>query len=200
MINLKRTASATAVLPVLFLWVFLQCAGDEHHNGREHAGEHHHAETHETAKAHVTDTHSEAHTGHNGKDDHDAGGHEEPGNYGKGMAVTAGDRVKGIQLSPKALRTTGIATAPLSMYRIAGSRYRVPDEALIHYGDRTAVYLLRDGWFMPSHVSAVQETAGVSVITISAVKAADRIVIKKTAIVRLAHLEAFGASGHGHGH
>ena len=168
--NLKQVSSTATALFILCICVLVQCGGDEHHNDRDHAGEHTHAEKHE------------------------------PGNYGKGMAVTVADREKGIQLSLKSLRTTGIATASLSIYRIAGSRYRVPNEALIHYEDRTEIYLLRDGWFMPSPVTAVHETAGISIITISAPKATDRIVIKKTAIVRLAQLEAFGASGHGHGH
>ncbi|HON80631.1 MAG TPA: hypothetical protein PK544_19220 [Spirochaetota bacterium] len=200
MINLKPVESIAAVFLMTFMVVFLQCSGETHHNAPDHKDEPEHAEQHETAKGHDAEQEKEEHTEHHGEDEHEAGSRSEPGNFGKDMAVTAADREKGIQLSPKALRTTGIATTPLSTYRTEGGIFRVPKSAVIHYEEKTAVYILRDGWFLLSPVSGVHEAGNVTIIKIPGAKTTDSIVIKKTAILRLAHLEAFGASGHGHGH
>lgn len=184
---------------MLLLWALVQCGGSRHGN-HEHHGEHrdtaHHKAVRASGAAHPNGLHTDPH----GEEGHGNAGHSIPGNYGRDMAVTAASREKGIQLSPKALRTAGIISAPLGRFRTPAGQYRLPADAVIRYEEHTAVYLLRNGWFTLSPASAGRDTGREILVSVPGASGTDRIVIKNAALVRLAHLEAFGASGHGHGH
>ncbi|MCP4137405.1 MAG: hypothetical protein GY754_40940, partial [bacterium] len=157
-----------------------------------------HDDEHDKEEKHA-DSHKDEH-GHD-NDDHDAeDGHEEQSNVGEGKAVTKADEKLGIQLSDRALKTIGVQTRPVSKIKaLKGNRYQVPAASLVYYEDKAAVYIKRDGWYTLVNCSTV--TSGGKTAIISArLRRNDHLVTAGAALLRLAHLEAFGASGHGHGH
>ena len=137
-----------------------------------------------------------AHEGHD-HSGHDHGGHSHGSvrRTGAGMAVLMASRENGIMLSPRALETIGAEFRPSSGLRAREAVYRVPDDAIVQHLGETELFVRRGNWIRP--VTAARVRGGVES---RMVRPGDEIAIEGAALLRLAYIEAFGASGTGHGH
>lgn len=127
-----------------------------------------------------------------GHDEHEESEEESVGGVGKGNAVTAANEDDGIQLSPKAIETMGIKTAPYS-------KGQIPASALVRYQDNIGVYRLRNDWFKLLPIKIKGQQGDNLTILAADLEPNDQIVIERTGLMRAAELDAFsGEASHGH--
>ncbi len=125
-------------------------------------------------------------------DEHEESEEESLGGVGKNNAVTAADEHDGIRLSPKAIQTLGIKTAPFS-------KGTIPASALVRYQDNIGVYRLRDDWFKLLPVTIKSQQGDSLVIVAEELKRDDQVVVVGTGLMRAAELDAFsGEASHSH--
>lgn len=151
--------------------------------------------------------HDESEKNHNetdGEQDHANHEHNEKSDRAlskDGTAVIRASKKQGIQLSAKAQKTIGIRLQPLTQQKKStGNEYLVPRQSLVYYEHSVGLYLKRGNWFNLQAVTVIRQNKKNIRIKAALLKPGDLIVIKGAPLLRLAHLEAFGASGHGHGH
>lgn len=141
------------------------------------------------------DDHGKEEGGHKEEEGHDE--HEESeegsvGGVGKGNAVTAADENDGIRLSPKAIETMGIKTAPYN-------KGQIPASALVRYQDNIGVYRLRNDWFKLLPIRIKGQQGDILTILAADLEPNDQIVIERTGLMRAAELDAFsGEASHSH--
>ena len=133
---------------------------------------------------------------------HDHGGHDHGGHShgpvrrtGAGMAVLMASRERGIMLSPRALETIGAEFRPSAGLRAREAVYRIPDQAIVEHMGETELFIRRGNWILPVAARRVRGGAQSALV-----RNDDEIAIEGAALLRLAYIEAFGASGTGHGH
>ncbi|KAB2835061.1 MAG: hypothetical protein F9K48_05045 [Candidatus Brocadia sp.] len=164
-------------------------AHDDHKHGQDEEKDDH-KDDHDDHK----DDHGKEEGGHkeDGHDEHEESEEESVGGVGKGNAVTAADENDGIRLSPKAIETMGIKTAPYS-------KGQIPTSALVRYQDNIGVYRLRNDWFKLLPIKIKGQQGNNLTILAADLEPNDQIVIERTGLMRAAELDAFsGEASHGH--
>ena len=200
------------LIAILALGTGLACPGSdghEGHEGHENHEDHDSHEKHESRRgedgpAAEEDRHAEAASA---DDDHDHGhGDESGGSTGLGMAVRAADETTGIELAPAAIARLNIQTTPLRSFQApSNSEFSIPRQALIRYEDRAQIFVQTGTRLRPVDVRVLADSGDrVRIKTsgsadVGGLKNVD-LVTRHAPLVRLAYLEAFGASGSGHGH
>ena len=198
------------VLPALmYIWIpasfalISSCGGDPSKSGseiqsqktEENATERNEASgSEEGHKHHEKDGHgAKAHEVH---DDH--GGHGSSRNAGPDMAVLEAHETKGIRLAHSTVDTCEIGFSTMG----AHDAKNIPPSSRIRTGEATLVYVMEDTYIYPVLMSGTLKGE-----EISALRLRDqvdfsrvRLVVQNSDMVHLALLEAFGASGSGHGH
>ncbi len=143
--------------------------------------------------------------GHGGKDSHESheghdvhGGDGSSRNAGPDMAVLEAHETKGIRLAHSTVDTCEIGFSTMGAY----DAKNIPPSSRIRTGEATLVYVMEDTYIYPVLMSGTLKGE-----EISALRLRDqvdfsrvRLVVQNSDIVHLALLEAFGASGSGHGH
>lgn len=147
------------------------------------------------------DEHKEGeHSGESAGHHEEAEGHEEAErpSVGAGKAVEAADEHDGIKLSEKTIQFFKIR---FEKPAINGQVVTSLPSALIDTVNDTSIYRRRAGWIKEIKVAVINRKLGqFRLIGKEALNPDDEIVVEKAAIVKLAALEASGASGDGHGH
>jgi len=188
--NKQAVYTISIVMVLICALFFFRCKHEEHGS---------HSEDHAVSE-HKDSEHAKEETGHK-DDDGDHDGHDHNESSGTGKAVLKADEKKGIQLSEKALETIGIKVKILSRFRAgAANRYNVPSASLVYYEDKSGIYIRRGPWFNLIDVKIIKKGRKITTIRTSGAAMGDLIVVHGSALMRLAQLEAFGASGHGHVH
>lgn len=130
----------------------------------------------------------------------DGHGHDEDGKSGEKKAVTKADEQKGIQLAHHVGKLLRIKTNPIRAYASGKYTFRVPKTSLVYFEDKTGVYYKRNNWYNLEHVKSYGRKGNTILISTRHLLKTDQLVTIGVPLLRLAHLEAFGASGEGHGH
>lgn len=175
---------------------------DEHNGHDDHNDEAHH-------DGHDDEAHHDDHDGHD-DEHHDHGDHHHaPRSVGEGMAVIAADEELGVELAPAALERLGVRFGFLQDYRRPGGAerdYRVPADCVVFFENDAWIFLRDANRRVRPYSVRVAPRAGTSRdLTIidsnfASSQLQSELVIVAAPLVRLAYLEAFGASGSGHGH
>ncbi len=160
--------------------------GKKHGLNEEHGKDH--DQEHSNKDSHKDEEHSDEH------------GHQEETKFGDGKATTKADEKKGIQLANHVIELLKIETKPLRKYSSAKYDYRVPKSSLVYFEDNVAIYYKRENWYNLRNVKIRSERGSTVLIFTKHLRKTDHLVINGVPLLRLAHLEAFGASGEGHGH
>ncbi|MBX9767200.1 MAG: hypothetical protein K2X47_08015 [Bdellovibrionales bacterium] len=155
-----------------------------------------HGDSHDEAEEHG---HDESKEKHDHEDAHGEDAHEEEArpSVGEGKAVVRADKRQGIQLSEESEKFLEIQYESL---QTRSSGLEVPSAALLYTMNEVGVYRRRDKWLKLVDVKVISSANGKSIVTSPDLRDQDQVVTTGSAIVRLADLEAFGASGDGHGH
>ncbi len=186
----------TNIILLSIILIATGCSKDQHgHDEPKHDS--HKVHDHGSKKHKDHDHGHKKHDDHKG---HDHADHKETSNAGKHLAVTKAVKEIGIQLSAASIKAIKLKTAKLSAYKISKTYFNIPKTALIYYEDKALVYIKRFNWFMQLDARIISKTAHWVTVNLKGIRANDQLVIAATAILRLAYLEAFGASGHGHSH
>ena len=130
-----------------------------------------------------------------GHDDHD--NHGSHNSYGTDMAVLEADEHTGIVLADRAIETCEIRFSDPGQY----GPESIPGEARVYVGYATLVYVQKQSRIFPV---LLEGNPGAKIQALKRPGELDfsnlRLVVKNADLVHLALLEAFGASGSGHGH
>ena len=155
--------------------------------------DHKHVDEHENKSG--SDNHAhEGEESHGGEEAHE----EQRPSVGQGKAVEAADEHQGIKLSEKTIAFFKIRFARPT---IQGKLIQSSPSALIETISNTSIYVRRNGWLKEVKVQVMDRKLGkFQILEGEPMKATDEVVVEKAALVKLAELEAFGASGDGHGH
>jgi len=106
---------------------------------------------------------------------------------GPKMAVVEANLKDGFRLAEKAKKVIGLAVKLLG-----SSPYKIPQSAIVYYGDRIGVYRLRDGWFKLVEIQKVLELNSETTISSSDLKTSDQIAVEGVALLRVSDMDAFG--------
>ena len=161
-------------------------AGHEDHNGHEEHSEHAEHSEHEDQGEH---------DGHHDRHDH----HGAATTSGPGMAVSFADADQGIELVPAAMERLGLEFQPLSSFAADGG-FVVPEEAVVFSERRALIYLRMGERLRPFEVSASADAGKRRIQLNQGVPVDAELVSSGSALLHLAYLTAFGATGSGHGH
>lgn len=162
---------------------------------------------HQEARNHKdTGKHDESHTGH------DEGGHKEDGEhhdkhgggeFGPTHGVRHYNEDKGIVLGKEAIERLGVRFTQVRKLRRRGRYYRLPAQAVIEEENMTGIYVRSPGRQKPrlkfTPVRLIANHGDMATID-ARLNYDQSIVTQSAALVRLAELNAAGASGTGHGH
>jgi hypothetical protein len=133
---------------------------------------------------------------------------EESRNFGPDMAVLAADEESGIELAEAAVKRLEVEFAPLRSFRTADSNneFSIPFAALILFEDAAQVFIRSEKRIRPIRVRIVDQSEARIRIRIAEESFRStthteqaELVVEQAGFVRLAYLEAFGASGSGDG-
>ena len=176
--------------------------GDEHgHEENGHAGhdEEKEAEGHTEAGHAEGDEHGHEKNGHAGHDGEKEGAHEDEksASVGPGLAILEADETRGIKLNEKAVKRLRLEFSPA---RASNKGFEVPSASVIGQRGETLLYVRRDDWLTMVKVEVLSRAKDRAFIKSENLKAEELVVSNNAGLVRLSHLEAFGASGDGHGH
>lgn len=123
---------------------------------------------------------------------------------GPDKAVLEADHDKGFRLSAKALANIGLKSVPA---RGDGTNWIVPRSALVQFQDHTALYRLRDGWFLKLDVNASVKGSE-AVVKTAGLRAGDAVASEGVGLLRATDLDVGGGEddddhdhdeGHDHG-
>lgn len=159
--------------------------------------------THADVRSHEEEEehHDESEDNHDDESEEEHDGHAHSGLSTDKAAVIRASKKLGIQLSGKAQKIIGIKLKPvIHLKESAGHEFLVPRQSLVFYEHAVGLYMKRDNWFNMLNVIVIKQKKNYIHIKAPLLRRRDFIVIKGVPLLRLAHLEAFGASGHGHGH
>jgi hypothetical protein len=178
----------------LAAFVSLPVWADDDHDHKEEATDHKHEEKREHSEekheySEEKDEHGHAH----GEEAHEE---EASPSVGPGKAIEEANETRGIRLSEKALKRLKLGRKLISG---ASSLLNVPKTALVLERGQSFVYVERDGWLTRVLVT-ISKSDSLSAHVKGDLKNGETVITEGSGLVRLAHLEAFGASGDGHGH
>lgn len=113
---------------------------------------------------------------------------------GPDKAVLEANHDEGFRLAEKAVANLGLKWAPA---KGEGGSWTVPRSALVQFQDHTALYRLRDGWFLRLDVSAVTKGAEATVKT-AGLRAGDSVVTEGVGLLRATDLDVEGGEDDDH--
>ncbi len=120
---------------------------------------------------------------------------------GKEFAVVRADKTEGIQLSETARINIGLKKGQyMPRYRRGYNYYLLPAQSLLFFENQTAVYVARNHWLRMIHVKILKKYKDSYLVQCRYFRSQDRLIVAGLALLRLTHLDAFGASGNGHSH
>lgn len=120
---------------------------------------------------------------------------------GPDNAITEANPKHGIKIRPEIWEDLGLKTRTLSLFRKKEKQYRIPTAAIVEFENKNIVYLLsEDRWIKEIRVQVIRKDSGYVLAEFSPLRPDDQIFTSGLSVVRLSYLEAFGASGSGHGH
>ncbi len=198
----KNNIAITVLITSLFF--FGACI--QKHDDHQHEGDSDHKKEmadkdHAGHKVHDDD---DKHAEHDDLDkeekhpEHDKHGHSDVSTK---KAVIKTDEKKGIQLSPEAEKTIGLKMVPLNRYNAGGKkRFKIPASSLVRHEFDRSCYLQSGPWYRPEKIRILENRKGFLQVEIPGARNKDKLVVAGAPLLRLSYLEAFGASGHGHGH
>ncbi len=169
-------------------------AGHEGEKEGEHAGESHSEAGHSEGDEHGHD--EKGHAGH-GEEKEGAHGDEKSASVGPGLAILEAHETRGIKLNEKAAKRLRLEFSPA---RASNKGFEVPSASVIGQRGENLLYVKRDDWLTMVKVEVLSRTKDRAFIKSENLKAEEQVVSHNAGLVRLSHLEAFGASGDGHGH
>lgn len=167
--------------------------GDYSHNHADEEGHNHgHEHKGEKSKGHDHDDEHE-------KDGDSHGHHDEVEKFGEGKAITAVvNEGESFSLSPKAEQTLGITYGTVKSVGVG--LFQVPIQSLVEYQEKIGIYVKRNKWLTLVSVSIKRKDSDHYFVSSQSLTDNETIVIQKTGLVRVAHLEASGQGGQGHAH
>ena len=115
-------------------------------------------------------------------------------------AVTKADEQKGIKLASHSINLLKIKTVLLQKFATNQYVYQIPKSSLVYFEDKVGIYYKRGEWYNLKGVKIHSNTGSTVAISTKYLLNIDQLVVSGVPLLRLAHLEAFGASGEGHGH
>lgn len=134
--------------------------------------------------------------GHQESEEH---GHESS-KFGEGKAIT---EVKGegkaFKLSDRAERVMEIKAHTFRGNESKGV-FTIPLAALVEFQDEQGIFVRRDGWYTLVEVKVIKNEKDLVTIQSHDLSLADEIITGGVPLLRVAHLEASGKGGEGHGH
>lgn len=121
-------------------------------------------------------------------------------NAGPQYAVLTANQEKGIQLSEQSLKICGIRFAAPGKYK-----GNFPASSLVHVSGLQLVYVRKGDWIFPVNLgNSTHSQSAEEIPSLRQAAAVDwdqsELAVENVDIIHLALLEAFGASGSGHGH
>lgn len=119
--------------------------------------------------------------------------------FGPGKGVIEYEADRGIVLDPLAFKRLQVALTPVSSLQRKGTHWVVPQSALIEDENDKGVYIKSGKWLQFVPVKLISKKTMTAEVSGPFLKA-EAIVTQSAALVRLAELNAAGASGEGHGH
>lgn len=186
----NKSLLSIAFLVSLFLFACGGSDSSEEKNESQHRSESQATHNEQQAEKEHDENHGEGHEG--SSENHEE--HEESG--AKSKYVQA-DEKRGVRLDPVILKQFAIETARLKP--LSKRNFQVPISSLVSFEQSTGVYILRNGWYNLLPVRILKKSNRRAIIQ-GRILPGDRVVIRGAGMLRLIHLEAFGASGEGHGH
>ena len=105
---------------------------------------------------------------------------------------------KGFKLSAKAIKLMQIETVPIKAQRPI--EFSIPNSALVRYGEKYGVYKFDGEHFELINLTNIKKKKSVFTSKTEFLKAGDLIAVKGVPLLRVAHLQASGQGGEGHGH
>ena len=199
--HIRNIYIITLIFFIIIFWVGCKKEGHSQkdeiidHSGHSQKDDHSSKEDHKDHDDHSSKEDHKDHDDHSSEEDHKIK------NFGKNMAVLNADENKGIQLSKEAIKTIALVEKKLSRYSLKKKNtYRIPINSLIFYENNVGIYLKRDKWYTFHEIRIVKRDNKNAHIVLTGKYDKAMLIIEGCALLRLAHLEAFGASGDGHGH
>lgn len=192
---------------LLFTFFLVQQSHANPHQ-KTHKEKHEDHESLDPHEQHESDDHDhqkslneEKHGDHEHSEEGHGSEHEEENspNVGPEKAVTFASEKLGIKLSDVATKNIGIEVSKISQH---GDYFSVPLSAFIFNKDKVGIYRKRDSLYKLIEVQLKKE-GGQSLIkpqNPSDLSPGEEIVINGVGLLRIAELQSFGASGHGHAH
>ncbi|MEQ8353885.1 MAG: hypothetical protein RH862_20570 [Leptospiraceae bacterium] len=174
----------------------------EHANANSQSGHSEsHAEegTHDHGAPEESDSqHSEESSSNHTHNETDSSGSNQ--NAGPQYAVLKANQEKGIQLSEQSLKICGIRFAAPGKYK-----GNFPASSLVHVSGLQLVYVRNGDWIFPVNLgNSTHSQSAEEIPSLRKAAAVDwdqsELAVENVDIIHLALLEAFGASGSGHGH
>ena len=138
----------------------------------------------------------EKHTGHDHGSE-DAHADEKSASVGPGLAILEAHETRGIRLNEKAVKRLKLE---FSRVDATPKGFEVPNGSIIGQRGETLIYVQRNDWLTMVKVDVISRSKDRAFIKSENLKNDEKVVSSNAGLVRLSHLEAFGASGDGHGH
>ncbi len=165
-----------------------QQAGDEHQAGKEDEHGSDKAESHDEEEGHA----------HEEKDEH---GHEEEGHgenraVGPDKGITEANEKLGFRLSAEAVKNFGITTKDVS----GPGTFTLPRSSIFFGLQERNIYRIRNGFYQRIDFVTLSKSFSQLTISVSDLKAGDKIVLSGLGFLRIAEIAAFGGIGEGHAH
>ena len=153
----------------------------EHDNHKE-SGEHDEHDKHAKHDDH----------GDHGEDHHDHGSSKA---IGESKAITEVDEVKGLKLSPEAIKTMKIRLTPANRGTLM-----IAKSTLVTSKNIKGVYRFRDGFFKFLQASSVKEVNNKYKIKVKGITSGDQIVTNGLGLLRVSDIYSTDKSEYGHSH
>ncbi len=102
------------------------------------------------------------------------------------------------EISKKAEITLGIKTNEI--ISLGRNLFEVPSQSIVYFGENKGIYLYDGRHYQLIKILIKKSKKSVVKIESSELKKGDKIVTKGVPLLRVAHLQASGQGGEGHGH
>ena len=131
---------------------------------------------------------------------HENESHSSEGNAGKAILEIEDDGSK-FKLSSLAIKSIKLKYKKCE--KLEGSKIKIPQVALVSFGNEFGVFVHRSDWFELVEVKVVSQSENSRIVSapyFSNIKAHCEIVVSGVPLLRIAQLEASGEGGEGHAH
>lgn len=103
---------------------------------------------------------------------------------------------EGFKLSPQAVKNFDLKTLKL----VGHGPWTVPANAVVHSGEETNLFRLRDGNFKSIDFKLIKKSDSNLIVGSKDMQEGDEIVVSGLGFLKIAELAAFGGVAHGHSH